>query len=234
MDPVTGSENEEDKTEATLKKCKLHSKDEKKKLLELLLTKGIELFGVFLFSGFDMRAKNFRVDLSFYEAFKDIFGSSNFEQDCSLYATRIGVSHAVLSTWSKYPKYKNRLIESLKLTEKEGYYEQSFFSPNLLDRVKEMMRRDLDVDITKNILDFILNKGSADQEFLENLDNCTKLTTEMLSSCKDIEYKYPSGSFEDWFFRGENNITSVELGKRDISPDTSNKLKNLLDKWKSN
>jgi hypothetical protein len=225
MDPVTGSINSDDKTEKTLRKLEIHSKEEKGRLIEKLKEKGIEVYGLFLFVGFDRRPKHFSTDNSFLDAF-DKLNKSN------TYITRMGITHSVLSAWSIFDDYKQSVIDTLKIKEPK---EPNNYDPNFLEKVKKMLENDLDRVITRELFKILLSDSDLENEesFTQKLDEYTSLTSKLLNEYKYIDYTLNVGdsqSWTDWNFFG-TKTTSVEEGKRNVVPDNSSKLKDVLKSW---
>lgn len=229
MDPVHGSGHDKDKTISTLRELNLETQEHKKKLIEQLQKKlNLDLYAVIMCPGLDRRAKNFKTDYSFIEALGEKLDKNK------LFRLRMGISHAVLSTWSQEPGYRSKLISSLELTRKDESKFKIGKSKEGEESIETMVKDSLDLVITKPVLDLIFYEGSLDpglSRLIDEYQSSTNLIVNEKSLYSKVYYKFDTtGSLAYW---GGNNEKDIEKCKRNIEPDKSRKLRDLLEVWKS-
>jgi hypothetical protein len=89
MDPVNGSDDEDDYTATSLRALDIYDKT---RLVEKLKDTGFSVKLIYFTAGFDYRQTNFVIDNSFYTV------KEKFDY---VYSAKLGISHANMSIWSK-------------------------------------------------------------------------------------------------------------------------------------
>ena len=208
MDPVTGSSDDNDVTEHTLKNLKILTKEGLKDKVDSL---------IFISTGFDKRQKNFKLDKSFYDL-KDHFKE--------LLTAKIGLTHSALSVWSKQ-KGINKFVNSIDY----GEYKYHKIFPNEIKTNKIILAdfkngllnnfKSPDLNVTKKILnDLILQNGVLKKETLKIIEDYHDFTNQYLGESKSKNgVNYDS----DFMWKGDNNLYKLESNSR-LEIEFNNKL----------
>lgn len=260
MDPVTGTEDNNNtglkkelislaekfniysNTVSTLEKLNLFTDSDKVNNLIKPLTNKYEVYGIVLCPCFEREYTYFGLDDTFVRALK----AKNEKDVCfinpeNLYITRMGITHRILSTWSRKNEEKKRILDSLQISDSnsidlsmdnEKLYKYLSMDKDTLTfsqlkpELQSMLEANLDIEVTKTIFELLLSDNSPKEEFFHTLDCRIDATNCLLQDYKIINYKKESESPLE-------KTREIKKGMRNIETNRSGKLKILLENWRN-